>query len=385
MKVVFLTNFLPPYRIPVLSALAKRVDQLTVLVSTRMEANRAWDVNWGSLDVRLQRCWTLLGRWRHPAGFSEQTFVHIPYDTLNQLRRIAPDVMVSAELGLRTAQAVVYRKMARRCRLLVHVDGSEMTELGRGMARNCLRKMILRHADACLVNGASGSRYVQGMGVAQERITITPYPTDATMFGHRVAAHRPTDTVRLLYVGASIERKGLIPFARALATWAARHAQRRVTWRLAGGGSLATELRQIAWPENVAVELLGSVAYDRLADVYAESDVLVFPTLSDTWGMVVNEAMASGIPVLGSRYSQAVEELVREGQEGWLFYPDRDGEILKALERAMDTTPERRRTMGRLASQRALQVSPERVADKIVCAMEQVVQSGMGQASHAFQ
>ena len=51
--------------------------------------------------------------------------------------------------------------------------------------------------------------------------------------------------------------------------------------------------------------------------------VLVFPTLADEWGLVVNEALAAGVPVLGSLYSQAVEELVRDGENGWTFRPDR--------------------------------------------------------------
>ena len=56
-----------------------------------------------------------------------------------------------------------------------------------------------------------------------------------------------------------------------------------------------------------------------MAEVYAKASLFAFPTLADEWGVVVNEAMAAGLPVLGSIYSQAVEELVEDGVSGWVF------------------------------------------------------------------
>ena len=63
------------------------------------------------------------------------------------------------------------------------------------------------------------------------------------------------------------------------------------------------------------------VSPEEIPQLFAASDVLVFPTLRDCWGMVVNEALAAGIPVLGSRYAGAAEELIRDDELGRLIDP----------------------------------------------------------------
>lgn len=62
---------------------------------------------------------------------------------------------------------------------------------------------------------------------------------------------------------------------------------------------------------------------------------MVFPTLADEWGLVVNEALHSGLPVLSSEYGQATLELVVEAQNGWRFRPDVGDELYDAIDRMM--------------------------------------------------
>jgi glycosyltransferase involved in cell wall biosynthesis len=79
--------------------------------------------------------------------------------------------------------------------------------------------------------------------------------------------------------------------------------------------------------------------------------------------VVVNEAMAAGLPLLASVHSQAVEELVRDGLEGWLFHPDRPEEMYAALDRAFATLPEELARMRQAARDRIRRVTPDFVAD----------------------
>ena len=80
MRVALLTNFIPPYRLRFFEALAREAGELRVFVSTRMEGNRDWNADWGSLDVVVQKTLTLQKTWREH-GFAERQEVHIPYDT----------------------------------------------------------------------------------------------------------------------------------------------------------------------------------------------------------------------------------------------------------------------------------------------------------------
>ncbi len=97
--VVFLVNFISPNHFPVLQEVAKRCGKLTILCSVKMESNRDFDPQWGDLEVVLQKTWTLSRTAHHPSGYHDVNYIHIPLDTVGQLRALRPDAVVSFELG----------------------------------------------------------------------------------------------------------------------------------------------------------------------------------------------------------------------------------------------------------------------------------------------
>jgi hypothetical protein len=99
---------------------------------------------------------------------------------------------------------------------------------------------------------------------------------------------------------------------------------------------------------------------------------LAFPTLADEWGLVVNEAMAAGLPVLGSLYSQAVEELVQDRINGWTFHPDHLEEAGHAIDRALTTNSEDLMNMCLAARTRALEITTMTMANQFIRAIELV-------------
>jgi glycosyltransferase involved in cell wall biosynthesis len=109
-----------------------------------------------------------------------------------------------------------------------------------------------------------------------------------------------------------------------------------------------------------------------LPSLYAQAGIFVLPTLADEWGLVVNEAMAAGLPVLGSAYSQAVEELVEDCLTGWTFRPGQAGEMYKALDRALRTPHEKLEEMRRSARRQVENLTPQFVADLVLQAIQYV-------------
>jgi glycosyltransferase involved in cell wall biosynthesis len=365
-RIVLLINFVPPYRLALFEDLADRVGELLVWVSTPMEANRAWQPEWGRLNVEVQRCLTLEQSKRHPHGFTERQIVHIPYDTIPRLRRTRPDLVFTAEFGLRTAQAAVWCAMSETP-LAVFAGFSEWSEKGRDRdrVRRVLRRALLARADVVFVPGQSGARYVRRLGARPERVVIAPFHSTVAKPPVSTAASR-NGKLQLLYVGQLIERKGIVPFAEALGRWGRRHPDRPVSLRLVGEGPQAADLARLPIPDNVRLELAGSLPYARVIEAYAEADVFVFPTLADVWGLVVNEAMAAGLPVLGSTYSQAVEELVEDGVSGWLFEPDHPGAVDAALDRVLELDLVELGRMGARAREAVRFLTPKYVTDRVV-------------------
>lgn len=370
MRIALLTNFIPPYRVPLLEALSARVDTLKVFVSTPMEPNRSWKPEWGTLDVAVQKAWTFRQTWRHPQGFEDTAFVHVPYDTLAQLRRFAPDAVVSGEMGLRTLLAIVYGRILRDVPIVLWLTISEHTEQGRGGARRFLRRWMFRRVQAVLVNGKSGARYARRYGITDKQLFFAPYTPDVAGLSHLPLERTPKQEMRLLYVGQFAPRKGLLPFMHTLCRWAKDHPEHQVDFRLAGDGPQLDALQAMAVPENVHLRFLGHVPFEQLPNLYGQAGMLVFPTLADEWGLVVNEAMVAGVPVLGSRYSQAVEELVIDDSTGWSFRPDHPDEVYLALDRAFETPPEQRQEMRWRARETALSITPDRIAEQIKQALQ---------------
>ncbi len=102
--------------------------------------------------------------------------------------------------------------------------------------------------------------------------------------------------------------------------------------RIAGKGPLRENLEeQVRLAGLDSVEFIGYVEYNHLPFLYHNADMFILPSLEETWGFVVNEAMASGLPVLCSKYAHA-REMIAEGQNGYLFDPfSAEDTILKIM------------------------------------------------------
>ena len=217
----------------------RRCDGLDVLVSTPMEDGWNWKPDSGGLRVHEQRALHWREQWRHPHRFTEQL-------TLISVRHHSPTRQIAAE-GYRvrrtwfgTLQAAVYRTFARDSRLIVWATLSEVTEQARGRIRAILRRALLGLADAVIVNGESGARYVRCLGAGANKVFRAPQNTDLTEY-LALPTHRPEpNRHRLLYSGRMVELKGLVGFLTHVAAWATAHPSQKVEFWMLGDGPLAT-------------------------------------------------------------------------------------------------------------------------------------------------
>lgn len=366
---ILLTNCVTPYFLPVLQRLSRALKHFHVLISTPMESDRPWQPAWDGIDVTVQRTITRIHRRTYRQGFSLDSFRHFPYDTLFLLRKHRPDLVVSSQLGFRTLQAAAYRFSHPSSRLVIWVDLSEHTEREIGRLRNTFRKNLLSAADSIVVNGFSGGRYLEQIGVPKSRIVVAPYAADPQLFGSASLDRSASTAKRILYVGQLIECKGLIGFLKALNRWASRHPGEKREVVLVGDGPLMGKLKAFSLPPNVQLQFVGSVPYNELPNYFSQAGILVLPSLSDTWGLVVSEGLAAGLPVLGSVYSQAVQELVTDGINGWTFRPDIAEEMDLAFDSAFSATLDRLAQMRAAARSSVIHLTPDFTATGFLDAM----------------
>ncbi len=369
-RVALLMNFVAPYRVPLLQAVSRGLDTFKIFISTPMEPDRLWIPDWTDLDVVVQSTVTIPMR-RRLKGFSQQLFIHFPYDTIARLSRFDPDVVISGEFGLRSLQASLYRRWRRDSRLIIWATVSEHTEREWGGTRTALRRFILRAADGVIVNGASGGRYISSLGIPTP-IFVMNQPVDVSRFASSSLDRSPEVARRLVYSGRLIAQKGVIELQQALAKRARLHPSVKIEMVWLGDGALRERLQSTAVPDNLDQTFLGHVPYDGLPPIYASCGALVLPSMFDEWGLVVNEAMASGLPVLGSVYSQAVEEMVLEGRTGWTFDPVRPETIDAALGKLFNTSDKDLALMRDAARSRAAIITPEAAAERMLGAISAV-------------
>lgn len=364
-RIVTLTHYLPPYMARVLFYLASQVRDMRVLLSIDQEPNRQFGNTWDGLDVSVQKSMMLRRPWRHKAGFSDELYLHFPYDTIGQLRRAKPDIVFSFELGFRSLVSSLYCKLFRR-KLVLCVCVSEHTEKGRGFVRGIVRRTLLRSADAVTYNGPSCLAYLKTFGIDDERLFHFPYAC-SDLFQYTGPLAR-TDRAgrRLLCIGQLSERKGVLPLLESLRDYCDARTERVIEMDFVGTGPLEQALRGFEVPANLKVRLLGHLDYGAICKVMEEAGILVFPTLADEWGLVVNEAFQAGMPVIGSCYAQASTTLIREGENGWIYRPDAADELAQKLDCAFNIADDKLKAMRVAARETVRDITPMNVATSAV-------------------
>jgi glycosyltransferase involved in cell wall biosynthesis len=208
--------------------------------------------------------------------------------------------------------------------------------------------------DGYLVVGARARNYLLHYGARPDRCFDVPHAVDNAFFASRAeearhdrSEHRarfglPDESVVFLFVGKLADDKNPEGFVRAVASAAARCTG---VWGLViGDGPLRAETERVAESLGAPVRFAGFQNQSQMGAAYAVGDVLVVTSRHETWGLVVNEAMACGLPALVSRGVGCAEDLILSGDTGEVFDVD-DGERLASLIARLAADREERQRM----------------------------------------
>jgi glycosyltransferase involved in cell wall biosynthesis len=322
-RIAIFTNFIPPYRKSFYERLSELVaGDITFYLSANTELNRKWEVDWGQLKVKVQKSFKIKYKWKQKKDFKEDVYMHFPIDTLSILLKSKPTTIVSAEFGLRTLLCCLYKFFFPKVKFIIWATVSSETDNERGYFRKMLRKFILKFPSTVFTNGQSGINYIQSLSASKTiDIVRIPYTIDESLFYcDPVRGFAEEGYITLLYTGHISTRKGIIPAIRILSNWCNNNMAFKIKLKMVGNIELKNFDEAIGIVHsNILLEVVGHVAYNQLKQYYNQADFLLFPTFADEWGVVVNESMAAGVPVIGSIYSQAVLEMVKEGYNGYII------------------------------------------------------------------
>lgn len=186
-----------------------------------------------------------------------------------------------------------------------------------------------RHAEFQLADVAvANSNYTRdtwaAAGLDGRKIVVVPYGAPPTDQSGLDGGSRGQGPLRLIWAGTFSVRKGAHYLLEAWRQWsAAKHATLDVFGSVSLPSSVARDVSGIRFH--------GPIPRDRLLKEYLRADALIFPTLCDGFGMVVNEALSRGLPVITTRRAGAAD-LIRDGENGRLIEHGSSAAILEVLE-----------------------------------------------------
>ncbi|MEN3368669.1 MAG: hypothetical protein V7609_812 [Verrucomicrobiota bacterium] len=240
---------------------------------------------------------------------------------------------------------------ARACRrkgIPVLVRGDSILNTPRSPFHKAVKKIAyragLRRFDGFLSTGKRNAEYLKHYGVSPERIFFVPHFVDNNWFATRAAEARPRrqeirrqwfadeTTFILIFVGKLMPTKHPMDFLEAIRILEGEKAG--VLAVFVGAGELESELREFAEHHGIPVRFEGFRNQAELPEFYVGADALVLPSVGETWGLVVNEAMACGIPAIVSDAVGCAPDLVDEGSTGFTFSSGNAGALARQIARA---------------------------------------------------
>jgi glycosyltransferase involved in cell wall biosynthesis len=371
-RLVILTEIIAPYRIPVLNILARRaeLDLHVIFLAETDETLRQWRVYKSEIRFSYQ----VLPSWRWRAGKSSFLINRGLWSALNQLR---PQVVICGGYSYAASwEALLWARRHQVEFVLWSESNGQDARRGRAWVEY-LKAYFLRHCDRFVVPGKVSFDYLRSLGSPAGSILTAPNAVDNPFFAAHAEATRAQATefreklklpLRfILFVGRLVPEKGVFDLLEAYAKLESG-LRSEVGLVFAGDGVCREELaRQAKHVSPGAVCFPGFAQREDLAGLYALAETLVLPTHSDTWGLVVNEAMACGLPIIVSSVAGCSADLVKDGWNGYVV-PPRDPEKLSAAIDSLLRQPELKQRMAARCSERIRNYSPEACADGLAAA-----------------
>jgi glycosyltransferase involved in cell wall biosynthesis len=231
-----------------------------------------------------------------------------------------------------------------------------------------LKSEFLRQCSGFVVPGKSGREYLETFGIDENRIFTARNAVDNQYFATSAAdgrsnAEKWRDALHLperyfLFVGRLVKEKGIFDLLSAYAKLE-EPLRQQVGLVFAGDGVCRPDLEQKAAAISPgSVRFAGFAQRKRLAMYYALSEMLILPTYTDPWGLVVNEAMACSLPVIVSKVAGCAADLVKENWNGFVCVPG-DADLLADRMRAIAADRDKAATMAANSFEHISTYSPE--------------------------
>jgi len=336
-KVLLLTNIISPYRIPLFNYISQKGNfDFTVVALAETEKNREWK----SVKREINFDYKILSGW-HLFFYKKgrEIATHLNRSVFKSLFKYNPDIIIIGGYdNLAYWQALFYCKVFRKEYILW--NGTTLLSVGRMEGiYGLIKRMIVKGAGRWIAYGTKAKEYLEYFGADPKNIYISTNTVDVDFFYKSVFRYRNSKNfleerkqfpkIMLLYVGQMVNRKGVKQLLKSLNVL----HDPEVGLLMVGSGPEEKNLKDFCKKNklnNVFFE--GFHQQEELPRYYALADVFILPSFQEVWGLVVNEALASGLFVLCSKYAGAAYDLINR-ENGMIFDPGDVSQIVQFIKK----------------------------------------------------
>ena len=353
-----------PYRAPLFDRVARAEGiDLTVIYAAHSVAHRAWSVEPAHRHVFL--------RGLSVPG-AERLLRHqypVTPGTAAALRQAQPDVVVVSGWSTFASQRAIAWCRAHRVPYVLLVESHDLgpRTAWRQAVKGAIVPRLLQAAANVLVVGSAARESVVARGATSVRCFANTIDVAAWMArAQSLERNRTDDDVLVLSVARLVADKGIDDLIRALAETGVA----RLRLVVAGDGPERETLVQLAAALGVRLTILGHVGEAELAQLYVDADVFALLSRHEPWGVAVNEAAASGLPLLLSDRVGAAWDLLAADRNGFLV-PAGDIQEAAAALKLLAADPALRKALGARSRQLVRDWNYETSVDNFVAAVRE--------------
>lgn len=350
-KVVLITNIPNPYRVPLFNELSKQLQSdnihLKIIFANKTYKRRLFQLN----ENDFQFEYSYLDNEAITVGNNSENSYFTYKGLFQQLKNEKPDSIIVSGFSSATVKVFLYSIINRTPYIIW--NGS-IAKQGRkdSYIRTMQRRFLTRFANAFVAYGTKAKSYLMSIGASEEKVFIATNTVDTSFFEKETEKQRAIlvdDGIHhFIYLGYLVPRKNvgqLIEIAKTL-----KSHRSDFCIDIIGDGESKNSLESMVKEYELSdqVKFHGFKQKEELPPYFAKAKALLFQTDFDIWGLVLNEAMAAGVPCLSSVNAGASEDLIVNGENGYIVDYQNKADILEKINFIIEN-PEKAAELGKHA------------------------------------
>jgi glycosyltransferase involved in cell wall biosynthesis len=302
--ITLITNIPVPYREPLHELLNVKFNgQYSVVYSSRLEPNRKWNFELGNYN----HCFLNKGL---TFAFGN-SFMHLNFDVFKTLNRLNPKVLIVTGFYFSMLFAWTWALVKRR-KIVVFIDGTVESERSLTFMHRFIRRILLKRANSFIGPSNATLELFSSYGVKKEALFKSHLFVDNGRYiKHGVKKYD------LLFCGHINDNKNPMFFLQVIQALKGKGVN--VSALMLGDGPDRAEVESVIDKHHLDVVVQGFIPQSELPGFYSQCRIFLFPTKNDAWGVVANEACASGLPVITTPMAGCSNDLVVDGYNGFVL------------------------------------------------------------------